>query len=366
MVNENKMVRQSKYDYVISVPLITSLLLLVFVPVLFGYNAANVLNKYYSLIVVLAMFLLLLAKDVKVKTIDWVVIALSMFSSLISKNLSLMAPAILIMLMICFDNLKCDRLLRSYFVIYLLFMLVIVGKYYLFNNGANDVQMWRIDKIITRKSLGFAHPNVFMVEYVGMCFSLLLIQKKNKIIYILLMVVTSLLFYLTQSRTEFYVLMAALLAMLFLNKRLDNSISKSAKSILVLSPLFLLLISSLLIVYSNNQFLNLHLSGRPVLYRQFFDSSGITLFGNPSLENDMFDNGYLQMFLSKGLITFIGYFLAMWRLISTHKVNLRVFIILMALYLCAVTETVLFKFELILPLIIYLSESSKNEYPIRR
>lgn len=177
MVNENRMIRQSKYDYVISVPLITSLLLLVFVPVLFGYDAANVINKYFSLIVVLAMFLLLLAKDVRVKTIDWGVIALSVFSSLISKNFSLMAPAILIMLMICFDNLKCDRLLLYYFAIYLLFLLIIVGKYYLFNNGTNDVAMWRVDKIIIRKALGFPHPNIFMLEYIGMCFSLLLIQK---------------------------------------------------------------------------------------------------------------------------------------------------------------------------------------------
>ncbi len=360
------MIRQSKYDYVISVPLIASLLLLVFVPVLFGYDAANVINKYFSLIVVLAMFLLLLAKDVRVKTIDWGVIALSVFSSLISKNFSLMAPAILIMLMICFDNLKCDRLLLYYFAIYLLFLLIIVGKYYLFNNGTNDVAMWRVDKIIIRKALGFPHPNIFMLEYIGMCFSLLLIQKGKKAIYLLLLLLTSILFYLTKSRTEFYVLMATLIAMLFFNKRLNNTISKSAKSILILFPAILLLISSLLIVYSNNEFLNIHLSGRPVLYRQFFDSSGITLFGNPSLENDMFDNGYLQMLLSKGLITFIGYFLAMWRLISTHKVNLRVFIILMALYLCAVTETVLFKFELILPLIIYLSEGSKKAHTIRR
>ncbi|WP_125708801.1 hypothetical protein [Companilactobacillus zhongbaensis] len=360
MVNENKMVRQSKYDYVISVPLITSLLLLVFVPVLFGYNAANVLNKYFSLIVVLAMFLLLLAKDVKVKTIDWIVIALSMFSTVLAKDFSLMAPAVLIMLMICFDNLKCDKLLLYYFVIYLFFMLFIVGKYYLFNNGVHDVMMWRVDGFVTRKSLGFAHPNIFMVEYVGLCFSLLLILKKKRFVYLLLMVLTSFLFYLTKSRTEFYMIMVALVAMLIWNKRLNNPISKSMKSILALSPLFLLLASSLLIIYSNNEFLNLHLSGRPVLYRQFFDSSGITLFGNSSLESEMFDNGYLQMFLSKGLITFVGYLMAMWRLIFSHKVNFRIFIVLMALYFCAVTETILFKFELILPLIIYLSENSQR------
>lgn len=217
MVKENKMIKQSKYDYIISVPLIVSLLLLVFVPVLYGYNTANIVNKYFSLIVVLAMFFLLLAKDVKVKTIDWVVIALSVFSSVISKNFSLMAPAILIMLMICFDNLKCDKLLFYYFVVYLFFLLIIVGKYYLFNNGTSDVVMWRIDKMITRKSLGFAHPNVFMIEYVGMCFSLLLIQKKNRLVYLLLMVISSFLFHLTQSRTEFYVIMIALMMMFFFN-----------------------------------------------------------------------------------------------------------------------------------------------------
>ncbi|EOM07200.1 hypothetical protein U9U_01812 [Enterococcus faecium EnGen0260] len=130
---------------------------------------------------------------------------------------------------------------------------------------------------------------------------------------------------------------------------------------MLLFILFFLISISLLLIPSNSYFDEL-LSGRITLYKSFFSTTGFTLFGNSTLEEAMFDNGYLQMLLSKGII-YTAFFIIVVIGILKKRINYNESSswILIIFFTVAITETTLSKMELWIPLIILLNLNLKSE-----
>lgn len=350
-----------KMDYLFSYILITALLASTYIPVLFGYMRTDITNAVLSIFSIYVLSSLLLFKNIKITIIDLFIIMISLISVLVSQNFSLIAPAIFCILIVYFDNVDCRKLLKYYLILYMILVTIIVINYFLFNNGNNDITMWRIDQLITRKSLGFGHPNSFSIAWLGICMTYLLNLKRSYLMNGIFLLVMNIIFYrLTRSRTEFIIITLSVIMTIIFNKKSEHFIPKWMKHILAMTPLLFLGISFLIMWESKNPIINSYLSGRPTLYKQFFDMGRITLLGNSIFENAMFDNGFLQMLLSKGVITFLVYILVVMRWINGHKITYKSFFVLGSLFLCGITETVLFKFELFTPIIIYISQSTKS------
>ncbi|MCG0740133.1 hypothetical protein IMAU70004_03204 [Lactiplantibacillus plantarum] len=110
-----------------------------------------------------------------------------------------------------------------------------------------------------------------------------------------------------------------------------------------LIPVVLLIVSIAVLFLPYNSRIDALLSGRIALYKQFYQSSGFSLLRNSVLENAMFDNGYLQSILAKGIL-FAGELMAIYIVIPlwVQKNPSRISVLTFsALCLIGFTETAL-------------------------
>lgn len=324
---------------------------------------ASMFGSYLITIVGMSAIIYLISvKKVQIDSIDVFFILGSIFCVGVTQRPNLIVIAILLIFMIYFNNINTRGLLTTYCITVSFFMIVLILDYYLFkDHQSTDIVMWRVDHLITRKTLGFSHPNQFMIAWMGLCIAFLFRIKHHYLINGVIILGLNAVFYsLTASRTEFLLVCVAVVAVILLKKWLDKPLLPVAKFLLAVMPLILLAVSFLIIRLSQNSILDNYLSGRPTLYKQFYDSTGISLFGSAELEDAMLDNSYLQLLLSKGLIISIMYVMIMFRFIKNNYVDLRFAILLMVFYTSGVTETLLFKFEIFLPFILYLYDQKQS------
>ncbi|MCD5507263.1 polysaccharide polymerase [Lactobacillus delbrueckii subsp. lactis] len=241
---------------------------------------------------------------------------------------------------------------------------MVVGINLLTGWGSNNYEMWRGDGFIFRKSLGFSHPNVTMLLWVSIVLTICSIYKKSeRLLTIFVGVSTYFIYSQTQSRTSTYVIMLYCFSILIIGKHVYDRVGKTLSKLLcILLPILFFLISLYSLLHPYSEWLDALLSGRLSLYQQFYDTYGIHLLNTPELENAMFDNGYLQSLLAKGVI-FTIQLLFILTSIGWKVDRMRIKdILLFGMYISiAFTETVLQHFELFLPIAITFAESHKKE-----
>lgn len=231
--------------------------------------------------------------------------------------------AILLIFMIYFNNVDTKGLLTVYCISA---SVILAVK----DHQSTDIVMWRIDHLIVRKTLGFNHPNQFMIAWMGLCIAYLLKAKQHYFLIRMVILILNYIFYvLTASRTEFLLVCVDVVTVVGFRKWLDRTLGPRCKFLLAIIPVILLAVSFFIIYLYQNPLLNSYLSGRPMLYKQFYDSAGISVFGNGGLEDAMFDNSYLQLLLSKGIVIRMMYIAIMYRFVKHNLVDLRFAILLM-------------------------------------
>lgn len=357
---------KSKIDRIIGAFFILSVLLAAYIPnvfVLFSSDVSpislEVANELVNIVVVLTSIYGLIVisshRNIKVKTFEIITVFVSISSVIISKNVSLIATAVLVFVMIYFENVDLYKTVKVYVIVLAALLLLIVICYIISGNHQYDVVMWRVNHIVNRSALGFNHPNQFMLAWMGFCFATFIVVKENVIkTTLVLLIFSTFLYHFTQSRTEYFLIIAVSFLMVAFHKVLDNEVPVNLKRILQIMPFLLMLISVLLMVSANVSWINDYLSGRPALYKQYYQMVGLKPFGSETIDNVMFDNGYLQMLLSKGWVTFLTYCFVIFNFIKGTRITWRGEIVFFALFVCAIPETILFKFELFIPVLIYV------------
>lgn len=158
-------------------------------------------------------------------------------------------------------------------------------------------------------------------------------RKSQRLLTIFVGVSTYFIYSQTQSRTSTYVIMLYCFSILIIGKHVYDRVGKALSKLLCTLPILFFLISFYSLLQPYSEWLNA-----------------------------MFDNGYLQSLLAKGVIFTIQ---LLFILISIDwKVNrMRIKdILLFGMYISiAFTETALQHFELFLPIAILLAESYKEE-----
>ncbi|MHA5207194.1 polysaccharide polymerase [Oenococcus oeni] len=333
-----------------------------------GIIGDNILNGVQALIVLIIY--LRISSFKKFNILYLTAIFFSFVIALINLAPYMFSASMMLMIMAILDqNYDIDyrRILLVYVKSCAIVFSVIVIAYYAFNFNNHDVTMWRIDKIIYRKSIGFDQPNVAMMEFLGITFGIfgLITDKKRKLSLILLAIITGIIYTQTVSRTSTILIILSIFLLFILGKKADNFMPKFLSKIVSLTPIFLMGISLYILLHPYSDTLNTILSGRLALYQEYYQTYGVHLLGTHNLENAMFDSGYLQSLLSKGILfasqlmlilTWMG-----WRLKS---MSWKSAILLLAYFSLGFTETALQHFELFFPIVIILGNDIgkyKNE-----
>ena len=364
-MHENKSARNNGFVFLLC---LLVAIVISFVPTIGATGLINtkILNIFLVGITVLCYLIVTLMSG-KIKLMSFILIVIDIMIVILNQSFEMISLAIIIMLIDVFDfddSIDYRKILIVFFLISSSLFSVILLMYWFFNFNNHDISMWRIDKVIYRKSLGFVQPNVASMLWIGIFFSFagLLNDSYIRLKIFIFTCISLFIFTYTQSRTSMYVLLSISCLIFLFGKKVNNIAPRVITNLVFCVPILLSIVSLLALFLPLNLTLNNILSGRLVLYKSFFNDYGINLLGQPLLEDAMFDNGYLQSLLSKGILFFAEQIFILVVVFGHRRcysyISLFIFV---GYYLIGFTETALQHFELILPVIIVSMIVPKNQ-----
>lgn len=286
---------------------------------------------------------------------------------IMSQNVTRVSLFIFLSLIYFVNNLDLKRK-KILFILSLICMFTIITSYFVFGfNNNYDVTIYRPfkDEFVYRHCLGFVHPNIFMLNWLSLCLIYLSIYKYSHIKMLIILMLTICFYFLTQSRTVFFGMIFLFFVIicshiLKLNKKLANKNFANLTRITFISMFFISIIASLLL---HNTIVDTLLTGRLTINYNML-KTGLSIFGNASLENVIFDNSYLHMLLTKGLLFVIIYCVIFFSYTKKVKfISYYQYIFLFVLFLLAFMEVCLLKYNVLLAIILILnSKLLQNNY----
>lgn len=204
-----------------------------------------------------------------------------------------------------------DKIITKYFLLSLSswYILVII-LYSLGILDSNNLIRITQDENIIRNSLGFSHVNQTFLYFLPILFSsyILYFDNNKKKFNILFLILSTILFIITNSRTGFF---SVLIFILVIN---INTIKKRRKSRCEIISFIYLLLTILSIYFvkeygsNGSNYINSLLSLRPYyLYYYLNNNSLISLVGGAFITNIPMDNVYIYLLLEKGIIIYLFY-----------------------------------------------------------
>lgn len=300
----------------------------------------------------LVLYLLFNAKRNGFSLISLIPITIALGIVIINKDPSLVSLALIWVLYDIFNNATYDapKIAKSFFITGIIGYIIILAAYFAFGlNKHADLEMWRINKMIMRSSLGFQQPNTSMMYALALVMSMIIAYKMTWFKSIVTLLTVFGLYHFNQSRTSFI-----LIILVVLMNQLRGSLPWP-KVIFVITGIT----SYLLLTLPLNPQLNNLLSGRISLYKSYTALYGIHLLANPLVENTMLDNSYIQMLLSKGVLFTIVFFISILIILKTKTTTSR--ILVLAYILSAFTETTFLHFDLLFPVLLVSNTVFKGD-----
>ncbi|MFV0557790.1 MAG: hypothetical protein ACK5MW_04030 [Enterococcus sp.] len=316
---------------------------------------------------VISVMFLLIAIVEEVYWLDLWLIFFNLLIVILTGQLNLIFPSLLLMSnrIIAKFNYNSQTIKKILLIITTIFAIIVLLYLLIGFNQRADIEMWRIDELISRKALGFVHPNVCMLSYLAICLFYLVYlfftykekPKRNRQLLLVLLLVGSTiwLYQQTLSRTTAIIVIIGMISYLIRGQKImkDNVFLYRVMSCF---PIILFILSLFVLWLPINDVVDELLSGRVTLYKSFFQNSGFTLLGNSQLETAMFDNSYLQMILTKGIVYSVFFLINMYIILSRGKNKSELLSILLMMVLAiGFTETVFSKLELWIPILFLLN-----------
>lgn len=262
-------------------------------------------QRYFILIIVLFMLgIYLYGKKINKNKIVaiLIIVIFGIIDFIISNEIDIFMSLLLAFVYFYNDGDK-DFLKHFIFASSTLYILTIFLCRY---NIINNVEFVRIvdDKLIIRNTLGFPNPNHALTLLTAIIISLgLSINLKKYIVpfFAFTLVSSLLIFYQTNSRTGFYLILLFLVLVIF-----RKFIRLKKKNIYKYTFLYLTIFSFFIaIIFENNAILNDILTNRPSLWATHINNFPISLVG---FANAKVDNNYLWLIYRHGIIIYLFYF----------------------------------------------------------
>ncbi len=237
----------------------------------------------------------------------------------------------------------------------------IMIAYFFGFNRQYDTEIYRpiIDKTVARMSFGFVHPNQFTIFLLLITILFYMCTYSLKA-YTLITIIDFILFQCTQSRTMMYVTLF-LYFMLLLIRLLKP---KELKKAYIIPCLFILFIvfSIVLSLFCSNSWIDTILTGRLALNKKYLEQ-GITLFGNPYLDSKPFDNSYIHMLVTKGVVYFVSYcFIVIFNFYKS-QFKWKNAVLMLVIFMEAFMEVIFLKFGfmIIMPMLCMYGAKESND-----
>lgn len=330
------------------------------------YQKSALINAVLVLSVIGLISIWLIKSKRRISYNKIIIIYISMILIVLTQKFNLISIP-LIVLIIVLAGFNNNINIKVYLKISILCFVFVLIMYFIFGvNKSCDTSIWRSSSntIEYRYALGFNHANQAMFKWLCIALGFLALSTQKNIFKIssIIGAITFIIYYFTVSRTSVVVIFLVVLSMIIFRKSLSKNISLKFKRMLALTPILFTGVSFLSILLSNFEYLNNLFSGRFVLYKYYLNIAGINLLGNNFIENNaMLDNSYLHMMLSKGLIFSLCYMILIYSMITKSKnITRGRAIIILGYFITGLVETILFKFDLII-LIIILLFKEQNE-----
>lgn len=324
-------------------------------------------NLYLNIISVIMVMIVIFGVFVKNGlTIKFIIISLiDVLIVAVTKDVSNISLLIFISLLYLGEKNYNDLTNKSLFYTSVTTLSIILFCYFIFGfNRQYDTTIWRPleGKSISRLSLGFTHPNQFMIRFF-MTFALGLFVFKHKVTYsILFSIITFGINNLTKSRTVFYIILAItfiIFILRILKINITMTINNKFKNVLAFSFIFFLIFSIFMSLWFAETSIDTYFSGRLLINKRFIEE-GITLFGNKNLALETFDNSYLHMLLSSGLIfTLVYSFIWTYYFLYIKNLKLVNFLVFIGVLVLAFMEVCMLKYSIMILIMIIIFEKSK-------
>ncbi len=215
------------------------------------------------------------------------------------------------LMLIALKNVPLDKVLRTILYATIIGYTIILSGYAMGLIPDHTVEMWRIDHIITRNSLGFNHPNLLHTNLLRIYLLFVYFYHRKMGIFTLtaLFGINYFIYQYSLSRGAFLAINLLLLLVFLAKFRIHKYlIVKSCACVQIMLLTFTILMAT---AFSHTAFfakLDSLLTGRFTYVRLQFDET-ITLFGNNFADtNILFDNSYSMMLALYGIVVTIVFF----------------------------------------------------------
>ncbi|WP_283694872.1 hypothetical protein [Clostridium perfringens] len=326
------------------------------------------MNILLTILIMFTALLFMITNNKRISKKKMALIYIVIILVIISRKTNLISIALIVLLSVVAEKSNLENSMKIFIRINVFMFFIIVANYLLFDfNKICDTTIWRLasNSIYKRYSLGFEHANQAMLFWLGIALGYLSLSNRKNVFKLSFFIglITFIIYKLTVSRTSMLVIYFAIALIIIFRKSLNKPISKTKRICLAVFPTILTIISFLSIELYKYNFINLLFSGRFALYNMYFNIAGLNLFGNEYIEkNAMLDNSYLHTFLSKGVIFSLIYLIFIYYLIAKRRELTTIdAIILLGYFIVGFAETMLFKFNLIILIIIVLFRNKNNK-----
>ena len=327
-------------------------------------NIIYVIPNYamYLNVIICAFFILFALIYFYNNKLNFNIVLISIISLILiiaTKDISRISLFIFLIFIYLTKSLNKDSLAKAIFWPSIICLLVILLAYFCGFNTEFNTEIYRpfLNKTVKRLSLGFTHPNQFMINWLTIVISFLC-SYKITFVNILLVFITTLFFYIfNQSRTVFFIITLTTVLLLFRNFNFFKK--KNYKNWPIILFLLFIIGSLVLSLFFKNTKLDSFLSGRLIINYNML-SKGIFIFGNLSLEEVVFDSSYIHLICTKGILFLFAYFYIFTIYFKNKTIDYTNLIFISSLLLLSLTEVCLLKYNVMLCFLILSKQKNTS------
>lgn len=275
-----------------------------------------------------------------------------------------------LILYICFiafeiaRDLKKEKFISKVYLFSLIcFFIFLVSFFYLFDfNAEFNTGRWENGVLIQKRSLGFTGPNSAALNFLTIILTYFLIcEKYSYKSLIICLGLNLLIYYLTSSRTTFYLLTIFLL-FLFIIKKCKKSLKINSPVMIFIFYIIFTLILVIKIGPNSNNFLNRMFSDR-FNYSFYAIKDGISLFGKNEEPVFVIDNFVIYILYYSGYMGLLIILIFTYTLLKNRSLKGKTLIIYVIILLALFFE-VSFTIASV-PIAIFLFRTNRT-YPVNK
>lgn len=323
----------------------------------FGLDGSD--KAYLTATIIGSIFLIghILSSSYNLKQIIVIVLFLSLgiLITIKSKQITVFMSILAILFS---KNIDFNKLLKATLIVKVITFTITVVLSFIGVLGNGDTFRKLADGTIEKRySLGYVHPNITYLNFFVIVILYLYIKydKINKKDYFYLIIMSTVLYLITDSRTGYIsVIIGILVTILFRHGKIFKS--KMIRKIIVAMPFICGMISIIFsIMYSRSSkilvLIDNILTGRLQLGNRFIKMYGLTLFGQKITQGSdidgaylRIDNGYISLIMSYGIVIFLIYIFFMVRITKRYlkEENYPRIMLLLVFSVYGLTETYIY------------------------